>query len=151
MRRLVDIAEAFRSILARFRAQDKINRKVEIRLTSLEEQYASEIGPLLGIVIAEHASLTAGLAEKNAALAAALTALEQERADRDATVTSQVKSALDADSTADAERLRIYLDQLRTAVPVQVPEVPVPDPGVPAEVPPDSGVEVPQVPATEQP
>lgn len=118
-------------------------------MTTLEEQYAEQVGALIGIVTAENASLKVGIAQKDAALQAALEALNQERADRDALVANQVRAALDADSAADADRMKVYLDQLKAAVPADVPDVPVPDPGVPATPPPDSGVEIPVEPPSD--
>lgn len=135
------LAPAIRSIDTRLRAVEKNIINLEERMTSVEEQYAGEVGALVAVVVAEVLSLREGVRQKDEALALAQTAL----ADADARTQQAVADALAADSAADAERLKVYLDQLKATVPVEVPEVAVPDPGVPAEPPADSGVEIPEV------
>lgn len=111
------------------------------RMTNVEQQAWDQLGALIGVVIAEVKSLRDGIAEKDAALAAAQAAL----ANADADAARKVQEALDTDSASDAARVNSYLDQLKTAVPADVPEVEVPDAGQPAEPPAGSGVDVPPV------
>lgn len=112
-------------------------RELEERMTTAEETAWAQLGALIGVVIAEVTSLRDGIAQKDAALVAAQEALEQERADRDATVAQQVADAIGADSASDTARTLDYLSQLSAAAPVEVPEVPVPAPGEPATPPED--------------
>jgi hypothetical protein len=130
--------------------------QLEIRMTSAEQAVNEKLGVLIGVVVAEVASLRAGVADKDAALQAALAQLQALEDSEAADVARQVQAALDTDSAADTVRVQGYLDQLSQAVPADVPDVPVPDPGQPAEPPADSGVEVPDAPVedpdvTEQP
>lgn len=130
--------------------------QLEIRMTSAEQDVNEKLGVLIGVVVAEVASLRDGLSTKDAALQAALAQLQALQDSEAADVARQVQAALDTDSAADTVRVQNYLDQLSQAVPADVPDVPVPDPGEPAEPPADSGVEVPDAPVedpdvTEQP
>lgn len=114
----------------------KIRRRLERlehRMAVVEDQAWNEVGRLIGLIVAEQASLREGLAQKDAALRAALAELES----ADADAAAQVQEAVDADSAADAERLTGLIDQLKAALPaqVEVPDVPVPPVGEPAEEP----------------
>lgn len=123
----------------RLSAVERIINQLEERMTSVESQAWDQLGALIAVVVAEVQSLREGIAQKDAALQAAQEAL----ANADANTQQQVADALAADSAADVDRVLAYTDQLKAAAPVEVPEVPVPDPGQPAEPPADSGVEVP--------
>ena len=122
-------------------------------MTSVEDAAYAQLGTLIGVVVAEVESLRAGVAAKDQALADASALIESLRgqladaqADQAAQVQAAVDQALALDSQADAARVTGYTDQLRAALPaVEVPDVPVPDPGVPAAVPDGSTVEVPKV------
>lgn len=132
---------------------------LENRVTNIENEAFEQLGVLIGVVVAEVESLRTGITAKDQALADALAQIEAlvanaagEEARQAEAVAAAVRDALALDSTADATRVLGYVDQLKAAAPTQeVPEVPVPDPGVPAEPPADSGVEVPEVPETPQP
>ena len=130
------------NIDARLEGVEKSNNRLENRMTSMEDQAWGQLGALIGVVVAEVASLKDGIAQKDAALQAAQTAL----AGADAAAEQKVADALAADSAADVDRVNSYLGQLSSAAPVDVPEVPVPDPGTPADPPADSGVTVPDAP-----
>ena len=108
-------------------------------MTSMESQYSDQLGALIGVVVAEVVSLRDGIAQKDAALQAA----QEQLSNVDADTAQKISDALAADSAADADRTKAWLDQLASAAPVTVPDVPVPDPGQPAEPPADSGLEVP--------
>lgn len=82
------------------------------RMTTAENEAYVRAAQLVGLIKAEFASLRQQLADKDA--------------------------ALNADAQADADRLNGLLDELATVVPADVPDVPVPDPGQPAELPDDS-------------
>lgn len=85
-----------------------------------QEQY-DRGAQLVGLIKAEFASLH--------------TQLDGALADSDAKVSAAAK----ADSLADAQRVKELLDELASTLPGQVPDVPVPDPGQPAELPADNG------------
>jgi hypothetical protein len=48
-------------------------------------------------------------------------------------------AALEQDAQADADRLAGLVDELAAVLPGEVPDVPVPGPGEPAELPDDTG------------
>jgi hypothetical protein len=102
------------------RIWQKLN-ELENRMSSAEQEQYDRGAQLVGLLKAEFASLHTQLTA----------ALE----DSDA----KVATALGADSAADAERIKGLLDELATVLPGEVPDVPVPDPGQPAEVPADGG------------
>lgn len=132
---------------------------LEERMAQIEDEAYSQLGTLIGVVVAEVASLRDGVAQKDQALADAKALIDSQagqlagaEADKAAAVSAAVSAALDADSQADAARVEQYVDQLKAAVPdADVPDVPVPDPGQPAEPPADSGVDVPVVDPTPTP
>lgn len=94
--------------------EENITRLGE-RVSSAEDAAYARAGELVGLIKAEFASLKgqldAALADKDAAVAA----------------------ALNDDSAADAERVSGLISELESVLPAEVPEVPVPDPGQPAE------------------
>jgi hypothetical protein len=102
------------------RIWQKIN-ELEERMTTTEQEQYDRGAQLVGLLKAEFASLHSQL--------------DQALADSDA----KVATALGEDSKADAERIKGLLDELATVLPGTVPDVPVPDPGQPAEVPADGG------------
>jgi len=93
-------------------------QELETRMSSAEQDQYDRGAALVGLLKAEFASLheqlTAALADQGAVVAA----------------------ALGEDSAADAERIKGLLDELATVLPA-VPDVPVPLPGEPAQVPAD--------------
>lgn len=93
-------------------------------MTSAEDQAYARAAEVVGLIKAEFASLKA---QVDAAVA-----------DKDAAVQAGVASALADDAAADTERLSGLIGELESVLPVAVPQVPVPDPGQPAEVPAES-------------
>lgn len=117
------LAPVTSDIYRRITAGEKKLTRLEHRMTTAEQdQYARGI-QLVGLLKAEFASLHAQL---DAAIE-----------DKDAAIAAGVESALGQDSAADAERIKGLLDELATVLPGDVPDVPVPDPGQPAELPVD--------------
>lgn len=135
-RNLADRQDLITSLLIRIDA--RLNR-MENHMTQASN-YDEQLGALIGVVVAEVLSLRDGIRQKDAALQAAQGAL----ADADENTRQQIADALAADAQADAERTKSWLDQLAQAVPQDVPDVPVPDPGQPAEPPADSGLTPPE-------
>jgi hypothetical protein len=112
-------------------------RELEHRMTTAEDTAWAQLGALIGVVVAEVQSLKDGIAQKDAALQDALAALQAAQADNTAEVEQAVSDALAADSAGDTTRTLDYLQQLSAAAPVDVPVVPVPEPGEPATPPED--------------
>lgn len=129
------IADLWRYVLDQTEATSVALERMEQRMTNVEQQTWDELGRLVGVIVAEVTSLRDGIAQKDAALQAA----QAELADAQSAAAQQVQDALDADSAADVERALGLVDQLKTAVPADVPDVPVPAPGEPAEEPPAGG------------
>lgn len=100
-------------------------------MTSLEAESWAALGSLVGRLIAEVQSLRDGLTTKQAALNVALEAL----AGKDAEAERKVQAALDADSDADVVRITGLVNEISAALPVEVPTVPVPPIGQPAQDP----------------
>jgi hypothetical protein len=124
---------------------------LEARMTSVELNEQAEwdnIVAIVAMVLAEVEQDKTAIATLTAALEAAQGELDKERADRDALVAQQVADALAVDAAGDAQRTKGLAERLKTALPVEVPEVPVPDPGTPAEEP---EVPTPSEPGTEVP
>ena len=94
--------------------------EVRTRMTSMENEAYARAAEVVGLIRAEFASLRGQLDEAIAGTDAA------------------VASALSEDSARDAERLTGLIDELSSVLPVDVPEVPVPAPGEPAELPADT-------------
>lgn len=141
---------------------------MEARMSSLEAQANEQLGLVIGLAIAELTSLREGNKIKDQALVDANATIEslkatieaqsgqlaQAEADKIAAVQQAVADALATDSDADAQRALGYVDQLNSALPqVVVPDVPVSEPGVPAEAPSDAGtaVSIPEVEPAETP
>jgi hypothetical protein len=91
------------------------------RMTSMENEAYARAAQVVGLIKAEFASLRGQLDEALAGTDAA------------------VESALSEDSARDAERLTGLIDELSSVLPADVPDVPVPAPGEPAELPTDAG------------
>ncbi len=89
-------------------ALQRINR-LESRMTMAENAAYNRAAEVVGLIRAEFESLRSQLAN--------------------------VDAALEADAQADAERLTALVDELVSVLPSGVPDVPVPDPGQPAELP----------------
>ena len=88
--------------------------RLENRMTSMESQYSDQLGALIGVVVAEVVSLRDGIAQKDAALQAA----QEQLSNVDADTAQKISDALAADSAADADRTKAWLDQLASAAPV---------------------------------
>lgn len=93
-------------------ALQRINR-LETRMTNAENAAYARAAEVVGLIKAEFASLR--LQVSDAATAGA--------------------AALEADAQADADRITGLIDELAAELPADVPDVPVPDPGEPAELP----------------
>ncbi|MBC8091366.1 MAG: hypothetical protein H7Y15_05380 [Pseudonocardia sp.] len=133
---------------------------LEARMTSIEDTVGTELGVLVGVIVAEVESLRIGSAAKDQALVDARAQIESLKANSDGealrqaeAVQAAVTAALAADSVTDTDRLLGYTTKLKEALPpaVEVPVIEVPQPGAPAEVPVDSTVEVPEVVVTPEP
>jgi hypothetical protein len=142
-------AELWEYVTAQTEANTAAFERLESRMTSVEQQTWDELGRLVGVIVAEVTSLRDGIAQKDAALQAALAALE----DAESAAATQVQEALDADSAADAERSLSLIDQIKAALPaeVEVPDVPVPPVGEPAEEPTPAEPTEPEAPVDETP
>lgn len=119
-----------------FRSHERFNRRItrlEQRMTSAEQGLWTNLGRLVGLIIAENQSLKDGLTTKQAALTEALAALEG----KDEEAARKVQAAIDADANADSQRLTGLVDELKAALPpeAEVPDVPVPVIGEPAVLP----------------
>lgn len=106
-------------------------RELENKVTSMEAESWASLGNLVGRLIAEVQSLRDGITTKQAALTEALAALQG----KDEEAVRKVQAALDADSDADVVRIGGLVDQISAALPVDVPTVPVPPIGEPAQDP----------------
>ncbi len=113
-------------------------RNLEERMSTAETAAEDRLAAVIGTIKAEMTSLRDQVAAFPDALADAFARGDQAGAEKIA-----------ADALRDADRLNLYADQLAELVPATVPEVVVPDAGVPAEPPADSGVSVPEVPEPE--
>lgn len=110
------------------------------RMTTAEDQVGQKVAALIGMAVAEVQSLRASSADFAVRLAEAVAAGDQALAD-----------SLAADQARDIARASEWLAKLEEAYPADVPEVPVPAEGEPAEVPADApgDLEVPEVTAPE--
>jgi hypothetical protein len=93
------------------------------RMTSVEDTNYARLRELAGLIKAEFASVRQQL---DAAVA-----------DKEAAVAAGISSALTEDSANDAARLSGLIDEFGSILPGAPVEVPVPDPGQPAELPTD--------------
>ncbi len=100
---------------------------MESRVTNAENAAYARAAEVVGLIRAEFASLRQQV--QNAGTAGA--------------------AALEADAQADADRITGLIDELAAELPADVPDVPVPDPGAPAELPVDDAPAAP--PADEPP
>lgn len=117
--------------------EEKIIMASGLRDTELIERLAVRIG----VVMAEVISLRDSVTIKDAALAAAQTALEAEVQGRNAEIQRQLTEALALDAQQDAARIEQLLRDAGGDLPAEVPVVDVPPAGEPAEIPLGSGVE----------
>jgi hypothetical protein len=118
-------------------------RQLEDRMTTAEQAEAQSnerFAALLGTVIAEIKSLRANVEAFPAQLAQAVADGDQERA-----------NALASDALADAARVDAYTDMLSELYPAEVPTVPVPEPGQPADPPIVEGGDPIEVPPVDSP
>lgn len=88
---------------------------LESRMSSAEAAAYARAAEVVGLIKAEFASLRQQVSDAAAAGAA----------------------ALENDAQADADRITGLIDELAAELPADVPDVPVPDPGQPAELPAD--------------
>lgn len=115
------LQRAVQNIERHVQAVEENQTRLGMRMTSIEQTEQDrwdEAGRVAGLVLAEVASirdqLTAALRDQSEVVDAAVAASRQEEAQR------------------DIERLDSLTARLREALPVEVPEVPTPDPGEPA-------------------
>lgn len=90
-------------------------------MANAEDQAYARAAEVVALIKAEFASLKG---QVDAAIA-----------DKDAAVQAGVEHALAEDSAADAARVEGLIDKLASVLPAPVPEVEVPAPGEPAELP----------------
>lgn len=111
----------------------RLERKIVMTAANAENELFERLATRIGVMIAEGVSLRQTIAEKDAALNAAL-------AERDALAANtaqQIEAALALDAQADAARLEELLRQAGVEVPAPVPPVEVPPAGEPATPPAD--------------
>lgn len=131
------------------RRLDHFHRKIvqEVILTAAAqyEEVLSRLATRVGVLTAEISSLQDTVGQKDAALSAVNQQLADTVAGEQATISTevarQVQEALEADAQRDLARVQEILSQAGGELPTDVPDVPVPDPGQPAEVPSDSDVQ----------
>lgn len=116
-------------VISQTAATTQALERMEERMTTAEDAAYSRLAELAGLIKAEFASLKGQL--------------DTAIADKDAAVAAGVSSALGEDSAADATRLQSLIAEFEQVLPVAVPEVPVPAPGEPAELPAEAPVDVP--------
>lgn len=109
-----DLAEHGKTLARHARAINAL----ETRMTTAENAAYARAAEVVGLIRAEFASLREQVA--NAATAGA--------------------AALEADAQADADRITGLVNELVSVLPATVPDVPVPDPGQPAELPAEPGL-----------
>lgn len=108
-------------IIAQTTADTVAHNNLEDRMTSIEDAQYDRAREIVALLRAEFASL-------RSQIDAAVT-------DKDAAVAAGVASALADDAVADTQRITGLVDELASVLPGDVPEVPVPAPGEPAELP----------------
>lgn len=110
-------------VIAQTEATTQALQRTGETMTSAEDAAYARAGEVVALLKAEFASLRS---QVDAAVA-----------DKDAAVQAGVSAALNEDSARDAERVEGLLGELESVLPAQaeVPEVDVPDPGQPAELP----------------
>lgn len=126
-RQVVALRRGLTDIGRHLQAVEENQILMEARVTSVEQNEQArwdEAARIAGLVVAEVASIKSQLAEAIA--------------DKDAAVAAGVASALGEEAQRDIDRLDALTARLSEVLPVEVVQVPVPDPGEPA-VDPDSG------------
>lgn len=129
-RRIAGVADYWAWLVGPWRRQndrDELTISMLRRLNHLENRMSSaesaayvRAAEVVGLIKAEFASLREQVANSDA--------------------------ALEADAQADADRINVLIDELVTVLPADVPDVEVPAPGAPAELP-----EAPAEPAPAEP
>lgn len=102
-------------------ATDVALERMRTDMTSAEDRAYARAGEVVALLRAEFASLRS---QVDAAVA-----------DKEAAVQAGIESALADDSAADAARVESLITELESVLPAEVPQVPVPEPGQPAELP----------------
>ena len=109
-------------------------------MTAPEDQAWADLGVLIGIVVAEVrqdrdtiTNLTDALTQAQDLITQLQGQLEGATADKAEAVATAVADALAVDAAGDTQRTLDAVEKLKAAAPVEVPEVPTPEPGTPAE------------------
>lgn len=118
------VAALWREHLAEIEATTVALTTLEERVTNAENAAYARLGELVGLIRAEFESLRAQV--------------DRAVQDKDAAVAAGVESALSEDAAADTARLEGLIGELESVLPAEVPEVEVPQPGQPAELPDDA-------------
>ena len=130
-------------------ADERIATQEMIAMTAAAQydEVLTRLADRIGMLVAENASIRDAVKQKDEALAAAATALSNvqdqlaaEQASEAAEVQRQVQEALEADAQKDLARVEALLTAAGGELPGDVPDVPVPDPGQPADPPDGSDV-----------
>lgn len=111
----------------------RLERKIVMTAANAENELYARLATRIGVLLAENASVRDALAQKDAALNAAIA----ERDALSASVADQIQTALDLDAQADAARIEELLRLAGEEVPAPVPPVEVPPAGEPATPPAD--------------
>ena len=110
--------------LAQTQATTVALERLEDRVSTAENAAYARLGELVGLIRAEFESLRAQV--------------DRAVQDKDAAVAAGVESALSEDAAADTARLEGLIGELESVLPAEVPDVEVPQPGQPAELPDDA-------------
>ena len=118
------VAALWREHLTEIEATTVALTTLEERVTNAENAAYARLGELVGLIRAEFTSLREQV--------------DRAVQDKDAAVQAGVESALSDDAAADTARLEGLIGELESVLPAEVPEVEVPQPGQPAELPDDA-------------
>lgn len=118
------VAALWREHLAEIEATTVALTTLEEKVTNAENAAYARLGELVGLIRAEFESLRAQV--------------DRAVQDKDAAVAAGVESALSEDAAADTARLEGLIGELESVLPAEVPDVEVPQPGQPAELPDDA-------------
>ena len=117
-----------------------LEEKIRMTMAAREDELNLRLATRLGVLMAEVISLRSSVVTKDEALSAAANAFAAEVESRNAEIARQLAEALELDAQRDAARIEELLRLAGEDIPAEIPEVEIPLPGEPAEIPPDSGV-----------
>ena len=117
-----------------------LEEKIHMTMAAREDELNLRLATRIGVLMAEVISLRSSIVTKDEALSAAANAFAAEVESRNAEIARQLAEALELDAQRDAARIEELLRLAGEDIPAEIPEVEIPLPGEPAEIPPDSGV-----------